>query len=351
VGKLAFIGAEFQEALRSRERAVRFLQFILDYVVDADESWKQRVTVECECGDQHEIIPCQWLAFIRERDWVPRSKGQERLMDASLARLTRYDSRLADTVTREEHTNFLTLIGINVLEQAVLAVGESQSTDLRRRLAQLARLAAQHPGAVAQLILDIEAHHDADQRWQANQRLGKMVEELVQARLKSRSFLLRIRMKTQFKGYDLGAYVDDPSYSDVGAIEVQQAETLLARIEIKATRGNAVSMSNVQGEEARHDLARYWLCVVPLDPGEDIDELTAERVEDVARFVSGIGQRLAPAQQGIEDAVESADESGFDLEHVDDIRYGIRSEIWESEAVSLIDFVDWLGKQLSAVRR
>jgi hypothetical protein len=131
---------------------------------------------------------------------------------------------------------------------------------------------------------------------------------------------------------------------------VQQAETLLAKIEIKATRGNAVSMSNVQGEEAGHDLARYWLCVVPLDPGEDIDQLTAERVEDVACFISGIGQRLASAQQGIEDAVESADESGFDLEHVDDIRYGIRSEIWESEAVSLTDFVGWLGKQLSTVR-
>jgi hypothetical protein len=66
----------------------------------------------------------------------------------------------------------------------------------------------------------------------------------------------------------------------------------------------------------------------------------------VACFVSGIGQRLAPVQQGIEDAVESADESGFDLEHIDDIR----SETWESEAVSLTDFVGWLGKQLSAAR-
>jgi len=96
VGKLAFIGTEFYEALRgSRERAARFLQFILDYVVDADDSWKQRVTVECECGDKHEIIPCEWLAFIREREWVPRSRGQERLTDASLARLTRHDPHLA----------------------------------------------------------------------------------------------------------------------------------------------------------------------------------------------------------------------------------------------------------------
>jgi len=65
-------------------------------------------------------------------------------------------------------------------------------------------------------------------------------------------------------------------------------------------------------------------------------------VEELACFVSGIG--------GIEGAVQSADESGFDLEHVDEIRYGIRSEIWEGEAVPLKGFVEVLGKQASANR-
>jgi hypothetical protein len=226
---------------------------------------------------------------------VPRARGQERLTDASLARLTRHDTPLAETVTREEHTDFLNLVGINVLEQAVLAAGEAQSSELRRKLAQLARLAVQHPGAVAQLIEDIEAHHEADKRWQANQKLGKMVEDLIQKQLKSHLSLLRIRLKTQFKGYDLGAYVDDPSYADVGSIKVQQSEALLAKIEIKATRGKAVSMSNLQGEEASNDETRYWLCVVPLDADEAIDELTPERVEELACFVSGIGSRLVAA--------------------------------------------------------
>ena len=39
---------------------------------------------------------------------------------------------------------------------------------------------------------------------------------------------------------------------------------------------------------------------------------------------------------------------GFDLEHVDDIRYGIRWEIWESEAIPLKAFVELLGKRASA---
>jgi hypothetical protein len=120
---------------------------------------------------------------------------------------------------------------------------------------------------------------------------------------------------------------------------------LLAKIEIKATRGEAVSMSNRQGEEASNDPARFWLCVVALEADEDIDELTPERAEGLARFVSGIGSRLALAREGIQSAVESADERGFDLEHVDDIRYDIRSEIWEDEGVSLQGFVEMLGRQ------
>ena len=349
VGKLAFVGTErLYDALRgSRERATRFFQFILDYVIDADHSWKQLEQVSCECGRQHEIIPCEWLSWIREREWVPRQKGHERLTDGSLSRLTRHDSHLADTVTREEHADFLNVVGINVLEQALLGAGPSQSSELRRKLAQLARLAVQHPGTVTQLINDIQAHHEADKRWQQNQKLGKIVEELIQLRLKSRLSFFRIRVRAQFIGYDIGAYVDDSSVADVGAIDVEVG-TLLAKIEIKATRGKTVSISNRQGDEASNDQGRFWLCVVPLDFDEDIDGLTVERVEDRARFVSEIGSRLAPARNGIRDAVQRADVSGFDLEHIDEIRYGIRADLW-NEALPLRTFAEILGKQASAI--
>jgi hypothetical protein len=84
--------------------------------------------------------------------------------------------------------------------------------------------------------------------------------------------------------------------------------------------------------------------------GEEIDELTAERIEELACFVSGIGSRLASAREGIQDAVDSADESGFDLEHIDDIRYGIRAEIWENGALPLTGFVEMLSR-LALTRR
>lgn len=347
VGKMAFVGTElFSDAVRnSRERAARFLEFVLDYIVDADDSWTQSRDVLCECGKQHQIIPCEWLAWIRDREWVPRRRGHEQLTNASLALLTRHNPRLADAVTREQHSDFLDLVGINVLEQALLAANESQRPGLRRQLAQLAKLAMQHPDTVTQLMEDIAAHNEAGKRWRENQKLGKIVEELIGMRLKSRLLLHRIRVKTQFKGYDLGAYVDDDASPDVGSIEVE-AGSLVAKIEIKATRGKTVSMSNRQGEEASNDQSRFWLCVVPLDRDEEIDELTPERVEELARFVSGIGDRLTPTREGIRDAVRTADEDGFNLEHTDEIRYGIRSEIWGGEAMQLATFVAVLGRSV-----
>jgi hypothetical protein len=126
VGKLAFIDLLFYKALGgSRERAAWFFQFILNYVVDADESWRQRVKVRCDCGNEHEIIPCESLSFIRDREWVPRAKGQERLTDASLAPLTRHDTRLAEIVTPEEDTDFLILRKIDPREHRRHGVASS----------------------------------------------------------------------------------------------------------------------------------------------------------------------------------------------------------------------------------
>jgi hypothetical protein len=61
----------------------------------------------------------------------------------------------------------------------------------------------------------------------------------------------------------------------------------------------------------------------------------------VARFVSGIGGRLATALEYIQDAIKGADASGFGLEHTDEIRYGIRASLWTDGALK--GFVEMLG--------
>jgi len=62
-------------------------------MVEADDSWKRVEEVECGCGLCHKIIPCEWLSWIRDREWVPRCRGaHERLTNNSLSQLTRDDS-------------------------------------------------------------------------------------------------------------------------------------------------------------------------------------------------------------------------------------------------------------------
>ena len=346
VGKLAFVGTDlFYESVRgSRERAIRFLQFILDYVSKVDDSWNKSIEVECACGQKHSIIPCDWLAWLRDRDWVPRRKGHDSLNTESFAFLTRHDRTLAETAIREEHAEFLDLIGINVLEQALLATSDTQRAELRRKLAQLTRLASEHPDTVTRLMQDIEAHSAADKRWRGNQQLGKVVEDLVRNRLKILLTRSRVRVETHFVGYDLDAFFEDPSISDVGLLNLD-CGTVLAKVEIKATRGTSVSMSNRQGDEATNDSSRYWLCVVKIDADADIASLSTTYVEGSAWFVPKIGARIAPALGGIAVAVRNADQGGLDLEHVEEIRYGIRSGVWANDGISLEKFVESISKE------
>ncbi|UPT97664.1 hypothetical protein J4G48_0006015 [Bradyrhizobium barranii subsp. apii] len=41
---------------------------------------------------------------------------------------------------------------------------------------------------------DIEAHREADERWRENRKLGKIIEDLIQKRLKSLLLFSRIRL-------------------------------------------------------------------------------------------------------------------------------------------------------------
>jgi hypothetical protein len=92
--------------LSAGTRARAGTQFVLDYVVEADQSWRQRVLVTCECKKQHPII--DWLAWLRDLEWVPlRKGGRGHLNNARLALFTRHDPRLVEMVTHEAHATFL----------------------------------------------------------------------------------------------------------------------------------------------------------------------------------------------------------------------------------------------------
>jgi hypothetical protein len=60
IGKLALVGTDgFLDSLRkNRERATRLMLFILEYVAVADDSWRRREEVTCECNEVHTLGEC-----------------------------------------------------------------------------------------------------------------------------------------------------------------------------------------------------------------------------------------------------------------------------------------------------
>ena len=333
VKKLALVGSEeFYDSIRkSQERAGRFLRFVLEYLATADPSWQQLQEVPCECAKTHSIIPCDWLAWIRRTQWVPRGKHAEYPSTETLAPLARRDPVLGALMTQERTQSLLELLGVNILEQALLNLDESQRPTMRRKLAELTKV-LKDPSEIDSLVKDIQIRKRISDQWASNQTFGHKVEKLVKAILDR----MNVRTDVRFRGFDLEAYLGASALADedIGHLEVG-----VAKIEIKATRSDAVSMSDVQARTATADSQRYWLCVVSLDSGDSLESVNSDYIRAHARFVPDIGNILSNPRAELEDAVEAARVADIELQHVDAIRYRVGHVVWQNHGISVEDFV------------
>ena len=60
----------------SKGRAIEFVRFLIEFVVQADERAFEVCCIECECGDSHGTFRAHWLAPLRRRRWVPLASRQ-----------------------------------------------------------------------------------------------------------------------------------------------------------------------------------------------------------------------------------------------------------------------------------
>lgn len=333
VGYLALVGTdELTTALKSsKQRSARFMRFVLEYAIHAEGSWKQRVQVPCSCGKTHVVIPCDWLWWMRRTHWVPRGNQADPISTEALARLATTDPALSGLVTRADAQDFLDAAGINVLEQTLLLRGDSERAEYRRKLAQLSS-SLKAPSDIDLLVRDVEARQRLAEWWEQNQEFGRRIEVLVQQLLDQAP---KLDVVVRFTGHDLEARVkSDAQPADIGALEVGAT-----KIEIKATRGDSVSMSGVQAATATADSDHFWLCVFPLDPTEAIGSIDEAMVRERLRFVQHIGQKLSASRSELDDATTAALSEGIELEHLDEVRYRVKRSVWESSGVSLADFI------------
>lgn len=325
---------------RSQKQARKFLEFILKYIIKIDRSWQHLKEVNCSCGKVHRIYP-EWMNLLKTREWVPVGKSKEdKPTPENIAKIL--NEGLKKTIlSNPDCGNFLLKIGIGVSDLLRFSIPEER----RFPLDQLsARLYGSSDGVIEGItaILDDPdlGKHVLDKKQEKekthrNQRVGKMVEELVKKELEG----VGITVERTGVGSD---YEIENDFIEGDQEQILKMGHYL--VEIKSTSGDHVRMTIPQGEKAvsLEDKDKYVVCIVEV-PCDNIDEAV---VRDNSRFVFGIGEFLKDKVENAKNLKKMEKELGprktEDVEiqiEGSKIRFKLGKQIWEKHGLTFGEFV------------
>lgn len=360
------------DRLSGRERATKFLCFILGNLIKSDTSWKEVKEVGCSCDSTHHVYPSIWLEALRTRQWVPVSGGKgEKPSSENLAQLFAQDE-LMDFLKLDDARQFLGILGVNV---SVLMTANKPSEERRRfdqAFSKLLTATSMNPEQLTQLA---DAYSDQDLRRKlldavaekalvrGNQKVGKLVETLIRK-------LIEDELPKDVYKVDKVRTGSDASIALVGEVEPSndyldsEGRELFLRIrgaekehlvEIKSARMNIVRMTIPQARQAYDASSAFTLCVVevPADILDMSDEQAATIVMQNSRFVFPIGEKLGDMIREV-DAFQSGEKKLVDQQNQDiqvdiisdvQIRIRVNQPVWQ-KGLDFTAFVQLIsGKQ------
>ena len=345
------------DRLSGRERATKFLSFILGNLIRSDTSWKEAKEVECSCGSTHHVYPSLWLEALRTRQWVPVSGGKgEKPSSENLAPLFA-QNELMDFLKLDEARQFLGILGVNV---SVLMTANKSSEERRRfdqAFSKLLTATSMNPEQLTQLA---DAFADQDLRKKlldavaekelvrGNQRVGELVERLIRKLIEDKLpkdvyKVEKVRTGSDAKITLIGEvepsndYLDDEGRELFVRISGVEKEHL---VEIKSARTNIVRMTIPQARQAYDASSAFTLCVVEVTA--DILGMSEEQAETIvmqnARFVFPIGEKLGDMIREV-DAFQSGEKQLMDRQNQDmqvdiisdvQIRIRMNQTVWQN---------------------
>ncbi len=273
---------------RSGELARKLWAFLTEYMVQRDSDGLQLLQAPCECGEEHEYYPAQWIGPLSDNRWVPVHGIPKQASAQSLAEMLRGHWRL--DATNADIVRFLHAIGVEQLE-LILALTVEDGNERRQKRQNLTEILASADNnlpQVRQFAEDLRADHELprvlDERRKfrtkvrQNQDLGALVTELV------RETLLNEGFEVTSTGIDADFRME---HDDAARLELTRDDRKWI-VEVKATRHQAVRMTVPQAKTAVREAAGFLLCVVPIS-----DKVPCRRtVGTTMRFVSDIGAQL-----------------------------------------------------------
>jgi hypothetical protein len=363
------------DRISGKERATKFLSFVLCNLIKNDFTWKEAKNVSCICGSTHQIYPSIWLEALRSRQWVPVSGGKgEKPSSENLAPLFA-ESELTNLLEVDEIRRFLGILGITV---SVLLTANKSSQDRRefdqafskllaatgmdsRQLGQIANACADQD--LREKLLDAAAEKE---RIQTNQKVGKLVEDLIRELIEDELSKDVYKVEKVTAGSDarislVGEVEPDNDYLDEKGREIFIRVTNGARshfVEIKSVRTDSARMTIPQAKQANKASNAFTLCVVevPLDIANMPEEAAKSVVKQNARFVFPIGESLSDMVNEVEAfqrgerllSIQQDQEMQVDVVSEAKIRIRVNQAVWR-KGLDLDGFIRLIGGRESLI--
>ena len=285
----------------SQARARLFWRFLTEWLITRDPEGLELGTADCECGTSHRYYPAMWLVPVVKNSWVPQGNDiRDRATAQSLAALLRGSgwtpNALGDNSTALKLLEAMRVTRFDLMRYFVVSDEESRSA-LDNTMTNILVSTNGDLSHVRDFVEDMKTDKDLPQHLaerrerrrivHENQRLGGIVEDLVEEGLKDEGFTVkRTGIGSDFEiQYDM---VEDGE--EIGIELSKNDRTWL--VEVKATREQRVRMTARQAETAVNRGDGFLLCVVPVvdsDTNLDKNDIRAKM-----RFVQNIGPRVEP---------------------------------------------------------
>jgi hypothetical protein len=321
-------------------------------MIRTDPAWKHKLAVQCECDETHECWKAGWVVPLKRNRWIYLDKNRsEQLSVESLARFLKGDNEIVRLLSDGEGPSFLAALGVSAGDFLMRSVSsdEGARVTLSKSLIQMYRAVGGDIKQMNDLAQEIAAHPDTIKTIQKqgeirrkvkkNQGVGKAVEQAFQSALGSGHGL---KVERDPVGSDYSVKPENAVEPENDWLDDDGNEILLRVgtpadkffIEIKATVGQYVRMTEVQGKKARQNPKRYALCVVPLSSQEEqVGETT---IRDKAKFVFDIGEKVKPLVESVESLEGSrrgvvTRAGSIEVEMEDQsVKFKVGHEVWEA---------------------
>lgn len=263
-----------------QERGKLVFEFIVEYLINHDDSWENCIEVNCECKEKvHKIIPSQWLASLKSDAWVPYKmieNGEEKIVKREATKES-IDNLLTSEELNEliknnpvKITKFLPHFGFDELELKIklhsIETGKLENeirqevsvlVDITDIVPDLSQIVKDYPSKFREAIEKLKEESKTDDIKGENRRIGKNVEKIIGKICQDGG----LEVKPIYIGGDLEIWPKKEEGWDSGEIEIVRYT-----LEVKFTSGSRVHLSKAQSEKAR-DKKEYYIVLVVENAG------------------------------------------------------------------------------------